>query len=158
VRSQLLKVVVAVGIITLVVPAAAGASVSAAKNQCSYVSVAEVSTALGAPVSKGPNPAGAASCTYIPNDHALPAFVEVHVESGSGAKILYTVSKQTYGSKVEPAPGLGKKSFYAGGGIGTVYALKGKSVVVVKYVNANVDLATIKPAALKVAKLVYGRA
>ncbi len=157
-HHHLRHVVAAVVIGIAVAPVTAGATVPAGKDQCTYVSAAEVSTALGAPVSKGPNPAGAASCTFIPTDHALPAFVEVHVERGSDSKILYTVSKQAFGSTIEKAPGLGKKSFYAGGGIGTVYALKGKTVVVVKYVNANVDPATIKPAALKVAKLVYGRA
>jgi hypothetical protein len=159
VRSTLAKVVVGlVGVGVGVVPAIAGAAVSAAKAQCSYVTVAEVSQALGIPVEKGDSPPGAASCEYLPTDNPLPAFLSVHVESGPDAKILYRVSKQTYGSKVEKAAGLGKKSFYAGGGINTAYASKGKAVVVVKYVNANVDPSEIKPGVLAVAKVVLGRA
>jgi hypothetical protein len=154
-RNHLVKVFSASfgAAVMVAVPGAAGASV-AAKNQCKYVTVTEVSKALGQPVEQGPNPSGAASCVYTPKDNALPAFVNVQVESGSDAKILYTVTKQTYASNLEKAPGLGKKSFYAGGGINTAYAQKGSAVIVVKYVNANIDPSEIKPAVLAVAKLV----
>ena len=143
-------------------PAAAGASVTAAGASCKYLKTSEVAkilhTAVKSQPSTGPSSQTTHQCFFMPTKHALPAFINISVQSGSDVAILYSVAKDGFKSTLEKAPGLGKKSFYAGSGINTAYAFRGSTLVIVQYVNSGVDQAVIKTAVLKLTKLVLRRA
>jgi hypothetical protein len=150
--------VVGLGIVTALVPAAAGASVAAAKNGCKYLKVSEVSAVLGVPITKTKPPLAPSSvkvCGYKVTDDQT---VNLWVQSGAGGTAGFSAAKQTFAADIEPVTGLGSKAFYVGNNLNTVYLLKGDTLVYVQYVTfGGPDAATVKDAVTKLAKTVRGR-
>jgi hypothetical protein len=61
-------------------------------------------------------------------------------------------------SDVEKVSGFGKKAFYVGGGLNTLYVLKGDTLVYVQYVALDLDdQAVFKDAVTQMMKIVLQR-
>lgn len=137
-----------------------GATAPGAKKGCKYLKVGEVNEITGLTFVKSPRPPGPAviaACGYtVPGDPTKS--VNVWVQRGSSAATAFTTAKEAFEAETETVSGLGKKSFYAGGGVNTVYVLKGKTLVFVQYVSiGNVDEAAVKDAAVALTNVVIER-
>jgi hypothetical protein len=140
--------VVATLSVAAVVPA--GATVAAKKpNACKVLKASEVTTVTGFTATKSATqqqgPPGAGICGYTLADQTVRT-VSVFVQPGSAttAKLGFTTAKKAFKDQLEPVTGFGKNAFYAGGGLNTLYVLKGDTLLYVQYVAIGADPATIK--------------
>jgi hypothetical protein len=154
----LLSLAFAVAATLLVAPA--GATAPAAKNGCKYLKISEVNKITGLTFAKGetpPGPPAAAVCGYaVVGDQAKS--VNVWVQPKPQTALAFKTAKEAFAESAEPVTGLGKKAFYAGGGINTAYVLNGGTLVFVQYISpGNPDDAAIKDAVVKMTKVVNRR-
>jgi hypothetical protein len=155
-----LAVLVAVGAAAALLAVPAGATAPDVKNGCTYLKVAEVNRITGLTFVKGKNPPApptVAACGYVVTDDPTTA-VNVWVQPKPQTALAFRTAKKALADSAEPVTGLGKKAFYAGKGVNTVYVLKGSTLVYVQYVAiGNSDTAGIKDATVEMTKLVTGR-
>lgn len=157
-RRSLTALLFAVGLILLAAPA--GATAPAAKSGCKYLKLSEVNRITARTFAKGeppPAPSSAAVCGYtVPDDPTTS--VNLWVQAGPYGAAGFKASKEAFAANVEAVSGLGKKAFYAGGGVNTVYVLKGSTLIYVQYLSfGNADTAGVKAAAVEMTKVVTGR-
>ena len=161
-RLVVLSLTVAVGA-ALVAPA--GATVAAKPNACKVLKASEVTRVTGFPAQKAADqqqgPPGSGICGYSLDDPSSPGrSVSVLVQKADPRelKIGYKTAKTTFAESVEPVSGFGKNAFYAGGGLNTLYVLKGGTLFYVQYiVLADTDAAAIKDDVVQMAKIVQPR-
>lgn len=157
------SLVVLAAVVAVVLPAgatASGATAPGAKNGCKYLKVSEVNRITGLTFVKGeqpPAPPTVAACGYVVTDDPTTA-VNVWAQPKPQTALAFKTAKKAFADSAEPVTGLGKKAFYAGEGVNTVYVLKGSTLVYVQYVAlGNSDTAGIKDATVEMTKLVTSR-
>jgi hypothetical protein len=145
--TPLLAVVAVAGFVAT--PASAIAK--ATPNACKVLKASEVTHATGFTATKAKQqpaaPSGAGICAYTLSDTAASTVsVFVQLDAGRVAKRGYASAKQQFADTLEPVAGFGKQAFYVGGGLDTLYVLKGDSFLFVQYAATGVDDPTaIKP-------------
>lgn len=158
IRRPFVVLVAFAAVALLTVPA--GATAPGAKNGCKYLKVSEVNRITGRTFVKGENPPApptVAACGYAVTDDPTTQ-VNVWVQPKPQTALAFTTAKKAFADSAEPVSGLGKKAFYAGEGVNTVYVLKGSTLVYVQYLAlGNSDAAGVKDATVAMTKLVTGR-
>lgn len=140
-RARVAWVAALVAAALLATVAPASASVAAAKNGCKLLKRFEVANVLDAKIAKAAKPTAPPEtrvCGYTVVG-ALGRSVNLWVDEGSAATAGFSTAKQVFGKDVEKVSGFGKKAFYVGGGLNTLYVLKGDSLVYVQYVALDLD-------------------
>lgn len=165
-RSRLLVVaslVAAVALAAWIGPATA--SVATKPNACKALKASEVTRVTGFTAKKltkqqqGPPDAGI--CGYSLDDPSSAVrTVSVYVQSGDSqvTKIGYRTAKAAFKDQIEPVSGFGKNAFYAGGGLNTLYVLKGDTLLYVQYVAlGDTDAAGVKDDVVAMTKIALPR-
>jgi hypothetical protein len=131
--------------------ASAGASVATKTNGCKVLKASDVTRVTGLPAKKAtqqpPAPSSFSVCGYSLTDPGQVRSVNIWVQPNDGtiAKIGFTTAKKAFADKVEPVSGFGKNAFFVGGGLNTLYVLKGDTLLYVQYVAfGDPDAAGIK--------------
>ena len=143
--------------------APAGASVPVKNNSCKVLKGSDVTKVTGFIASKAitrPGPPRAAICGYSLADPATTRDVSVFVlpHGAQEAKIGYRTAKKAFKDQIEPVSGFGKNAFYAGGGLNTLYVLKGDTLLYVQYVAlAEGEAPGIKAAVEAMTKIALAR-
>ena len=150
---------VTVIVMLLAIAAPAGATTARTKSGCSLLKKSDVEKVLAEQVKKGakpPAPPATLVCGYDVLG-GVGRSVNVWVQR-DGGDFAYKTAKTTFKDDVEKVSGFGKKSFYVGGGLNTLYVLKGDTLVYVQYVALDVDdAAAIKDAVTRLTKIVVKR-
>jgi len=160
------SIVVAAAAVALVASIGpASASVAAKLNACKVLKASEVTRVTGFPATKlakqQQGPPGSGICGYSLDDPSTPTRnVSVLVQKGNSQdlKIGYRTAKAAFKDQVESVSGFGENAFYAGGGLNTLYVLKGSTLFYVQYVAlADTDAAGIKDDVVAMAKIAQPR-
>jgi len=104
-------------------------------------------------------PPGAGICGYSLDD-TTTRNVSVLVQHGDRQvnQIGYRTAKAAFKNQVEPVSGFGKNAFYAGGGLNTLYVLKGDTLLYVQFVAlGDTDAAGIKDKVVAMTKIAVAR-
>ena len=161
-RKRLVVVVALVVAVAAVSTGPAGAAVTAKLDGCKVLKAAEVTRITGFTAKKlalGGGSQGAGGCAYALDDLA-PHTVTLIVQKNGGedSKIAYRTGKTVFKDQIEPVSGLGRSAFYAGGGIDTLYVLKGGTYVSVQYTAlGDADQARIKDDVVAMTKIALSR-
>jgi hypothetical protein len=142
-----------------------GATVAAKPNACKVLKASEVTRVIGFPatrlVDQQQGPPGSGICGYSLDDPSTPTRnVSVLVQKGNSqdTKIGYRTAKAAFKDQIEPVSGFGKNAFYAGGGVNTLYVLKGGTLLYVQYVVlGDDDEARIKADVVAMTKIAVPR-
>jgi hypothetical protein len=138
------------------------ASVAAKPDGCKVLKASEVTRITGFTAKKialGGGSQGAGGCAYALDDLA-PHTVTLIVQKNGGedSKIAYRTAKTVFKDQIEPVSGLGRSAFYAGGGIDTLYVLKGGTYVSVQYTAlGDADQARIKADVVAMTRIALSR-
>ena len=145
---------------TLLATTAGATAPAGVTNGCRYLKLSEVNRITGLTFVKGknpPSPSPLTACGYVLTDDPTTV-VNLWVQPKPQTALAFKTAKEAFADSAEPVTGLGKKAFYAGEGVNTVYVLKGDTFVFVQYLAlGNDDTAGVKDATVKMTKLVTGR-
>ena len=165
-RSRLLVVASLVAAVAVAAGTGpASASVTAKLNACKVLKASEVTSVTGFPATKlaeqQQGPPGSSLCGYSLDDPSTPTRnVSVLVQKGNSQdlRIGYRTAKSAFKDQVEPVSGFGRNAFYTGGGLNTLYVLKGSTLFYVQYVVlGDADAAGIKDDVVAMAKIAQPR-
>ena len=161
-RKRWVVVVALVVAVAAVSTGPAGASVTAKLDGCKVLKASEVTRITGFAATTTPvgtRSKGEAGCSYALDDLAPHSvLLVVQKNGGQNSKIAYRTTKAAFKDQIEPVSGFGKNAFYAGGGLNTLYVLKGGTLFYVQYiVLADTDAAGIKDDVVAMAKIAQPR-
>jgi len=161
-RKRRVVVVALVVAVAAVSTGPAGASVTAKLDGCKVLKASEVTRITGFAATTTPvgtRSKGEAGCSYALDDLAPHSvLLVVQKNGGQNSKIAYRTTKAAFKDQIEPVSGFGQNAFYAGGGIDTLYVLKGGTYVSVQYTAlGDADQARIKDDVVAMTKIALSR-
>lgn len=147
-------------VVVLTITGSASASTRAAGSACSLLRKVEVEKVIRVDVEKGAKPVAPPDVRVCAYDVVGDPGRSVHlwVQTGDDAKPGFAMAKAVFEDDVERVSGFGKRAFYVGGGLNTLYVLKGSTLLYVQYVAPDSGAPTeVKRAVAAMTKIVLRR-